>query len=91
MPDYDEYGMGYKDRSAIFDDTKHKASVSRGNPIFNRMIILDGLIEGTWQRTFQKGKVQVETFPFSKLSSAKQKILKETATEFITFAEGTAD
>ena len=49
MPQYDEYGIAYKDRSAIFDAGNHKTSVSRGNPVFNRTIIIDGQIEGTWQ------------------------------------------
>ena len=85
MPDYDEYGMGYKDRSAIFNAAKYKAAVSRGNPVFNRMIILNGRIEGTWQRTFQKKEIAVETFPFSKLNSSKQKLLKEAVKDFQRF------
>ena len=54
MPDYDEYGMSYKDRSAFFDISKHKHSVSRGNPVFNRMIIIDGLVEGTGKKLSKK-------------------------------------
>lgn len=85
MPDYDEYGMSYKDRSAIFDPAKHKASVSRGNPVFNRMIILDGRIEGTWQKNLKKGKAGVQTFPFSKLNSAKQKSLEKAVNAYLIF------
>lgn len=85
MPDYDEYGMGYKDRSAIFDDKKYREHVSRGNPVFNRMIIIDGVIAGTWTRSIKKNKVVVETFPFGKLSGAKQKSLQAAVEQFLNF------
>ena len=54
MPDYDEYGMGYKDRSAIFNTEALRIyqirarSVKEKNPIFNRMTIIERrFIQGT--------------------------------------------
>lgn len=85
MPDYDEYGMGYKDRSAIFNDARYKSHVSRGNPVFNRMIIIDGVIEGTWQRTLKQDRPVVETFPFGKLSAAKEKKMKQAVQRYLKF------
>jgi hypothetical protein len=85
MPDYDEYGMGYKDRSAIFNDAKYKAAVSRGNPVFNRMIILDGIIEGTWQRVVKGKNIGIEVAPFEKLSRAKQKTMDKAVERFRNF------
>ncbi len=70
MPDYDEYGMSYKDRSAIFDEEAHAAALSRGNPIFNRMIIGDGKIVGTWKATMENKKLIVKTVPFKSLTKA---------------------
>jgi hypothetical protein len=86
MPDYDEYGMSYKDRTAIRsapDDFKHFTGV---NPVFNRLIILNGKIEGTWKRTIKNNAVVVETVPFRPLSSAKQRALAKAIKTYSKFA-----
>jgi hypothetical protein len=88
MPDYDEYGMGYKDRSAIFDSGGLAKSVSRGNPVFNRMTIIDGRIAGTWRRTIKKNAVIVETVPFAPLGKAKQLAVMKAVKKFRQFAGG---
>lgn len=71
MPDYDEYGMSYKDRSAIFNADNLTAPIRGNNPVYNRMIIVDGKIEGTWRRTIKKDKMVIEIVPFASLSKAK--------------------
>lgn len=86
MPDYDEYGMSYKDRSAIFNPGNDIVKLSRDNPVFNRMIIIDGRIEGTWKRTLKNNKALVETFPFARLSKAKSAALKKAVKRFCSFA-----
>ena len=92
MPDYDEYGMGYKDRSAIFNSEALRiyqsgaTSAKAKNPVFNRMIIIDGIIEGTWRRLLKKDKAVVETYPFANLSGQKQKKLNNAIERFEAFA-----
>lgn len=73
MPDYDELGMGYKDRSAIQSDAKIVVNIRGDNPIFNRMLVVNGRIAGTWKRTVTKNDVEVKTFPFKKLTTAVKK------------------
>jgi hypothetical protein len=86
MPDYDEYGMSYKDRRALFGKNKPDFSQFKGeNPIFNRMIILNGRIEGTWKRVVNDRKVLIETSPFSKLSATQEKELKKATRNYGTF------
>lgn len=46
MPDYDEYGMSYKDRRAMFSP-----AAVRGKLRHNRMIIASGKIVGSWRRS----------------------------------------
>ena len=75
MPDYDEYGMGYKDRSAIFNTVVDLSRFKGENPIFNRMIIINGKIEGTWKRVIKNNKVIIETAPFAPLSKVKLQVL----------------
>lgn len=85
MPDYDEYGMGYKDRSAIFNTTIDLSQFKNENPIFNRMIILDGKIEGTWKRVIKNNTVTVETVPFSPLSKTRQQALGKAIKKYCVF------
>ena len=85
MPDYDEYGMGYKDRSAIFNTTIDLSQFKNENPIFNRMIVIDGKIEGTWKRVIKNNMVNIGTFPFGPLSKIKQKALAKAIKKYCVF------
>lgn len=59
MPDYDEYGMAYKDRSALaHPDHDYWA------PPWNRFVVIDGVIAGAWQRTLGREVVTVEVSMF---------------------------
>ena len=91
MPDYDEYGMSYKDRSVLFNGKVDLSLFKNENPFFNRMIILDGRIEGTWKRTVKNNKVVIETVPFYKLSKEKQGKLENAVRKFCAFAGKESD
>ncbi|RWX01029.1 winged helix DNA-binding domain-containing protein [Flavobacterium cerinum] len=55
MPDYDEYGMGYKDRSVLLE----QGSAGNKNQ-FDRVIIVNGMIAGSWKRTLKKNSVLLD-------------------------------
>ncbi len=55
MPDYDEYGMAYKDRSAL----AHPDHAYWTLP-WNRAVVIDGVIAGAWRRTLRPDSVTVE-------------------------------
>lgn len=81
MPDYDEYGMGYKDRSVLLVANTDMNQFKGQNPAYNRMIIIDGKIEGTWKRIIKDKTVTIETVPFRPLSKTKsQKLAKAIKT-----------
>jgi hypothetical protein len=86
MPDYDEYGMGYKDRSAIFNLKVDLSQFKNENPLFNRMIIIEGKIAGTWKRIIKNNSVVIETVPFSPLSKTKQQALTKAIKKYCIFA-----
>ena len=48
MPDYDEYGMAYKDRSALAHPDHDYWTLP-----WNRAVVIDGVIAGAWQRTLR--------------------------------------
>jgi len=77
LPNFDEYIIGYTDRSAIFDVSYATGLDARHNPLFQNTILLDGQIISTWKRSLQKSKVTVTAKLFIKLADAKQGLLKE--------------
>lgn len=85
LPDYDEYGMSYKDRDAILPPGKPAGKDPRSNPVFNHMIVVEGKMAGTWQRTIQKNTVRVETACFVPLSKAKQQALQKAVKRYSSF------
>ncbi len=90
MPDYDEYGMGYIDRTAIFNPIKLSSEFRKKNPVFDRMVIVDGIIEGTWKRTVKAKSVVVETYLFRELSKVKSEAVKKSVNRFVKFT-GTSE
>lgn len=84
MPDYDEYGMSYKDRSAL---AVQKIKGPRPSIVFNRMLVIDGRIEGTWQRTFNKKSTEVTLVPFSPLSKVKDQKVQKAIKRYISFGQ----
>jgi hypothetical protein len=70
LPSFDEYLLGYKDRSAILDPA-YARKVMPGGGMFKPMIVIDGQVVGTWKRTLRKTKVLVNFDPFKALSPAQ--------------------
>ena len=84
MPDYDEYGMSYKDRSAL---RSQKLEGPRASIVFNRMLVIDGKIEGAWKRTLNKKTADVEVVSFAPLSKQQEKKIDKAIQEFKSFIQ----
>jgi hypothetical protein len=85
MPDYDEYGISYKDRSAIFNSKKDEKQHPGNKPVSYHMVVIDGLIAGTWRRTVNGGKLKMETVPFHPLNKAKTSALDRAVKKYLAF------
>jgi hypothetical protein len=60
LPNYDEYFIGFRDRSAILGVVKGM-SLLPGDPLFTlHVVALDGQIVGGWRRSATKKSVNVE-------------------------------
>ncbi|MCC6615266.1 MAG: AlkZ family DNA glycosylase [Anaerolineae bacterium] len=80
LPGFDEYVLGYRDRSAVLDPQHAQKICPGGNGIFYPTIVAGGQIVGTWKRTIKKQKVVVTPEPFTSLS-------REVAAGFAAAAE----
>lgn len=81
MPDYDEYGMSYKNRNAMFSKSKSPTA----DIVFNRMLIIEGKIEGTWRRTIKGKEVKIETEWFAPLPKSKQGVFSKAVDKYCAF------
>ncbi len=84
LPNYDEYTVGYTDRSAIFDALHTNKLDPRGGLLTNTMV-LDGQVIGTWKRTFKKNIVVIEANPFVPLSNTETRAFAASANRYSEF------
>jgi len=72
LPNYDEYIVGYTDRTAAFDVQDTKMANPRDNIVFNPVLVIDGRVSGTWKRTINKGQVLLTISTFTRLSADEE-------------------
>jgi hypothetical protein len=68
LPGFDEFMLGYTDRTLMVDKKEYPKIVPGNNGMFMPTIVINGKVEGLWKRTFKKDKVQINIIPFGKLS-----------------------
>ncbi|MDR3545474.1 MAG: winged helix DNA-binding domain-containing protein [Candidatus Limnocylindrales bacterium] len=60
LPGFDEYLLGYQDRTAALASEHSAAVVPGGNGMFRPTVVADGEVVGTWRRTLKAGEVVIE-------------------------------
>jgi len=85
VPGFDEYLLGYGDRTAMLAMEHSEAIVPGGNGIFKPTIVADGEVVGTWKRTIKAREIVVELVPFGDLSRTALEGLAEAARAYGAF------
>lgn len=75
LPDYDEYGMSYKDRGAFILSQNKNISVK--TPAYKHTLIIDGKVAGNWQEVVKNKKTAIEYFTHNPLSKIKKAEVQE--------------
>jgi hypothetical protein len=73
LPGFDEYLLGYTDRSAILDPQHAQKLIPDNNGRFLSTMIMNGRVVGTWRRVLSKKTVVLTMEPFVSL----QKLAKQ--------------
>lgn len=81
LPAFDEFIIGYRDRSASLPFEGHKKTVSQ-NGIFWPVVVIDGQVMGIWKRTVKKDKVIVEAQFFQSPDEATAGLLEKAAARY---------
>jgi hypothetical protein len=85
LPGFDEYLLGYKDRSAVLD-AEHAEKICPGaNGVFFPTIVINGRVVGTWKRTVKKSAIVIIATPFTILNKAEQTAFNKAAHRYGEF------
>ena len=87
LPNYDEYIVGYTDRSQIHDSSHNKKLDARGNVLFQNTLVINGQVTGTWKRTLKKNEVVLELTSFTKLMKVENLAVTDAIQRYGKFLE----
>ena len=73
VPGFDEWILGYADRTLVADDAAFRAVVPGGNGIFRPAILLDGIVVGTWRVPIVRGAPREPEFELVKELSVRNR------------------
>ncbi len=84
LPNFDEYTVGYADRSAVIDEGDVSKFDARGS-VLNNTIVLDGRVIGTWKRVLKKDSVTITPTLFTSLNETEKRAFVEAANQYAAF------
>lgn len=90
LPAFDEYVVGYRDRSMIFTLGRQSDAI-RSNGIFLPSIVIGGSVVGTWKATRRKSSISMQTVLFRELNKNEKNSLREAASHYGDFQETEAE
>ena len=85
LPSFDEYLLGYTDRSFAVENGSLLRVVPGKNGIFLPLILSSGRVIGTWRQTKSATAVAVEARPFDGLSARQARDFERAAADYTRF------
>ena len=84
LPAFDEYLVGYQDRSAVLDP-RHAKRINAGGGMLAPTIVIDGQVVGAWKRTLKKGAVVITPIWFAEPKRSQKRAFTTAALQYGTF------
>ena len=82
LPGFDEYVLGYADRSAPLAGRAQADIVPGNNGMFLSTIVADGRIVGTWRRTVRSKGVEIAAQPWAPLTATARRGVERAAQRY---------
>jgi hypothetical protein len=76
LPGFDEYLIGYKDRSAVLAAEHAPKIVPGKNGVFLPTIVVDGQVVGTWKRKLKKNSIDISLSPFTHPDDSEERAIE---------------
>lgn len=70
LPGFDEYLLGYRDRSLVLEPEYASRVVPGNNGMFMPVLLRNGHVRGIWKRQIRRHSVDVNIFPFQPKDAA---------------------
>ncbi|MCI4061516.1 winged helix DNA-binding domain-containing protein [Micromonospora sp. R77] len=65
LPGFDEYLLGFKDRTLMLEPAHQQAVVPGNNGVFQATVVHAGRVAGTWRRTLTRNRATVTVHPLT--------------------------
>lgn len=91
LPAFDEFLLGYRDRSASLDPAHADAVAPGANGVFRPILVVDGRVVGTWSRTVKRATVTVTPQPFPAHPAVDRAAFTPAAERYAHFLGGSPD
>lgn len=85
LPGFDEFVLGYKERSTVIPLGHMDKIVPGGNGMFMSTLVRRGQVAGLWKRTLKGKSVHVSLMPFAELTSSEAAAAKRMASRYAAF------
>jgi hypothetical protein len=85
LPGFDEYMLGYRDRSAMLALERSNHIVPGGNGMFLPTIVKNGRVIGTWKRKVKARSIEIAILPFQKLPEQIVKEISKVAKRYANY------
>jgi hypothetical protein len=84
LPAFDEFLVGYADRSAVLD-ARFVKQVNAGGGMLKPAVVIDGEVVGTWSRRLAKSGAEVTLRAFKPLSRIQRRALDQAIARYRKF------
>ncbi len=89
LPGFDEYLLGYRDRSLMLDPAHANAVVPGGNGVFQATVVRAGRVVGTWKRTLDPTRVTVTVRPLAPVDERLRARVERALARYAAFLDRT--
>lgn len=86
LPSFDEYLVGYRDRTAVLNPL-HAKQAAPGGGMLSATVVLDGQVVAVWKRTIKRDRVSLDVAPFSGLDRALMRAIAAAADGYGRFID----
>ena len=87
LPGFDEYLLGFKDRSLMVADEHKQAIIPGGNGVFQSTIVRDGRVVATWKRSTLRARTVVTVRPLTAFTAGDRGAAEAALLPYARFVE----
>lgn len=87
LPGFDEYMLGYANRTWVIAEADLSKIIPGNNGVFMPTIVIDSRVSGVWKRTITTKGIEINLFPFDNVVSKVLDRVKTEAERYGAFME----